>query len=279
MIENQKKILMIFRRKPPKKKGIRQRKREKKILFNFRVLRLPEKERALYLKHSRTMQRYAKLGQLRHGEYYCKMGLLINYARVEKYESMCHYMVQKFVPARSLWEASCNYDDLTNRARFEVFKALLNGFNPRKVVRGEPTPEDICKLEKSTIYGRLRSFLKRELYNHHPDQRGGRSISIENILVGVNSNVSSSFQNQLVSDFESQEDLDKTKEELLYILETQGADVARSAFFQLDERSREMVSDYLFNLDPSRGMASLPTEEDCDGIRGHYCEISSSGIA
>lgn len=64
----------------------------------------------------------------------CKGGRIIDDARVNKYEAMCHFMVRKYLPAMALYEASMDYSDLINQCRYEVFRALMN-FDPLIAMR------------------------------------------------------------------------------------------------------------------------------------------------
>lgn len=64
----------------------------------------------------------------------CKGGKPIDNERILKYENMCHFLVQKFLPARALYEASMDYDDLINQCRYEVMRALMN-FDPKIAVK------------------------------------------------------------------------------------------------------------------------------------------------
>lgn len=211
-----------------------------------------------FMKYSRRMKRLAARGQLRNGVFFCKIGGEITQERLARYESLCHYMILQFLPAKALWEASMNYDDLVNRCRAEVFLALLNGFDPESVMTKIPrTPEqyrnEIQKLEQSIVFGRLRGYLRRETWKYHPDQFGGRSCSMTLILDGINQEFDYGiFTNSEKDPLAPLDLVRKQTDRLLDILERKGTDAVRRAFFELARTDQELISDSLFEGGRSR---------------------------
>ena len=133
---------------------------------------------------------------------YCKMGREINNARISKYEGFYRKIIKDFLPGLCLMEASMAYDDLLNQLRYEAFMALKNGFDPVKAMDSTiKDPEKRAKqiqkklanpekaleqAEKNIVYGRLVNYMRRSRWKYHPDQIGGRSISLEAILMSAN---------------------------------------------------------------------------------------------
>lgn len=228
---------------------------------NFRQWKKEQKWLVKTVKKSKRIttkfSKYAKLGQLRHGEWFCKAGKPITEERIWKYENMCHFMIRKFLPANALYEAAMTYDDLINQCRMEVFLALLDGFDPIKAMSSKiEDPElrnkaiqkkllnpeiTLEKAEISIVYGRLQNYLRRTTWRFHPDQLGGRSQSLDEI----NENINQEFKNHCYTPNEVVSDavLEK-KEQLLDIIEQFGRGSvgrAKLAFNRLKKKDPEMA--------------------------------------
>ena len=134
---------------------------------------------------------------------YCKSGREIDNARIIKYEGFYRKVIKDFLPGLCLMEASMAYEDLLNQLRYEAFMALKNGFDPVKAMGSTiKDPEKRAKqiekklanpekaleqAEKNIVYGRLINYMRRSRWKYHPDQRGGRSVSLDAILASSNS--------------------------------------------------------------------------------------------
>lgn len=242
---------------------------EKKKLQRVAMLALSElyQTQTSYMKYSRRMERYARRGQLINGQLYCKAGKQITQSRVNQYEAMCHFMVRKFLPNLALWEAAFSYDDLVNQLRMEIYLALLNGFNPKTVMderaRSEEEFQDaIQKLEKTIVYGRLVSYLRRLTWKFHPDQFGGKTWCLEQI-VNREDAYSEEFRYGLFTeevdfpiDFISDQ-----KDRLIEILNQYGPEVAKEVFSRLDKNSRDLIQDSLFGSVGSKWSELIDLEE------------------
>jgi hypothetical protein len=237
----------------PKKRHLK--KAQKKALWQWRLKDKTPSERKRFLKYVRRMHRYLERGQLQSGVFYCKAGLPITEERVSNYQALCHFMVRKFLPALALWEASMVYDDLINQCKAEVFLALLNGYDPYKVLRpASRGPEqlkiELQKLEQSTVFGRLKSYLRRTVWKNHPDQLGGQTWSMNRIVdeQQKDGTARQEFRYGLYTEMEtdSLDFVQKQTDLLVDILESGGPDAARKAFFELDFDRRDLISESLF---------------------------------
>jgi hypothetical protein len=244
-------------------KRTRQKKKQKRLLWQWRVNSKPPSERQSFLKHTRRMQRYAERGQLRNNKFFCKAGQLITQERVDRYEPMCHFMVRKFYPVLSLRDTGYSYDDFVNQCRVEVFLAILNGFDPFKVMdhreRSKEQMElEIRKLEQSIVYGRLRDYLRRSSWKYHPEQLGGITWSIDQLLDRESENGHnieyrySLYTESNVDPLGSSFRMEVQKDQLLEILEKQGPEAVKKAFFELDRDSRDTIKDILFRESENR---------------------------
>lgn len=238
-----------------------------------------------YLKHARRLQRYAKRGQLVNGELYCRAGKKITPERVNQYEAMCHFMVRKFLPGLALWEASMAYDDLVNQCRMEIYLALLNGFNPKAVMdkrerSGEQLEKELLKLEKTIVYGRLKSCLRRLTWRNHPDQLGGKTWCYESLVESKVTTERVSARSSYIGGqefryglFTAERDdqffrvdfIRDQQDRLLTILEKEGAEAVKKEFFALDKRSQELLQETLFGKIESKWseLTDLGGEESC----------------
>lgn len=230
-----------------------------------------------YLKHCRQMQRLVKRGQLICGKFFCKAGKEISQERIGRYEAMCHFMVRKFLPGMALWEAGYSYEDLINQCRLEIFLALLNGFNPKLFIKGFvrgnfQNDVAIQKLEQTIVYGRLRSYLRRLTWKYHPDQLGGQSWSFDQIIDPNGDDQGrhqrSEFRFGLYTKNKDEpiigiDFIRDQKDRLLDILNQEGPEAVRQAFSVLDEESREVIQESLFEQNDWSVAASLGGEESC----------------
>lgn len=196
---------------------------------------------------------------------YCKSGREIDNARILKYEGFYRKIIRDFLPGLCLMEASMAYDDLLNQLRYEAFMALKNGFDPVKAMGSSiKDPEKRAKqiekklanpekaleqAEKNIVYGRLVNYMRRARWKYHPDQRGGRSVSLDAILYSINTNEDSddnlnafSVENN-VNFNQSQAEVDRI--DLMKAMED-GKDV-RALFLSLPEERREDVLEMLSN--------------------------------
>jgi hypothetical protein len=230
------------------------KKRQKKLASS--LSRIYETQIS-YLKHCRQMQRLVKRGQLRSGKFYCRGGKEINQERINRYEAACHFLVRKKIPGMGLWEASYAYEDLINQCRLEIFLALLNGFNPHGFIKGVATDDDIIKLEKTIVFGRLESWLRRQTWKYHPDQLGGQSCSFDEIAnpnrdTGIDQHSSRKefrfglFTKEMDSPIFPIDFIRDQKDRLLDILNREGPEAVKVAFSALDIGSREAIQESLF---------------------------------
>lgn len=237
---------------------------------------------ASFLKYCRRLERYAKKGQLRNGQLYCKAGIKITHERVNQYEAMCHFMVRKFLPGLGLWEAGFSYDDLINQLRMEIYLALANGFDPFTVMEEkertiEEIEKEVHKLESVIVCGRLKSYLRRQTWKFHPDQLGGKTWCIEEFTCqGMkNSNydkhVSREFSAGLFTESNAEplilvDFIRDQQDRLLEILDREGPDAVKKAFFALDTESRDVIQDSLFGSGVSRwnDLTNLGGDESCN---------------
>jgi hypothetical protein len=229
---------------------------------------------ASYLKHCRRLQRYAKRGQLINGELYCRAGKKITQERVDRYEAMCHFMVRKFLPGLALWEASMSYDDLVNQCRMEIYLALLNGFNPKSVMKkrdrtDQELEDELLKLEKTIVYGRLKSCLRRMTWRNHPDQLGGKTWCLEQILNREDA-CSEEFRYGLFTkehgnQFFPIDFIRDQQDRLLEILNQYGPEAAKEVFSRMDQESKELIQESLFGNTKSKWseLADLGGDDSC----------------
>jgi hypothetical protein len=171
--------------------------------------------------------------------------------------------------------------------------ALKNGFDPVKAMSSTiKDPEKRAKqiekklsnpekaleqAEKNIVYGRLVNYMRRSRWKYHPDQRGGRSVSLDSILYSLNINEDSDENMNLFSVEDkvhfnqSQADIDRI--ELMKALED-GKDV-RSVFLSLTEERREDVLEMLSNssmriesvdFDENDFIVSVPEGNESDEI-------------
>ena len=196
---------------------------------------------------------------------YCKSGREIDNARIAKYEGFYRKVIKDFLPGLCLMEASMAYDDLLNQLRYEAFMALKNGFDPVKAMGSSiKDPEKRAKqiekklanpekaleqAEKNIVYGRLVNYMRRSRWKYHPDQRGGRSVSLDAILTASSLNNDSDdnsgffmVQNKEHIDH-SQADADRA--ELLRAMED-GKDV-KQMYLSLPKERREDLLEILKN--------------------------------
>lgn len=210
-----------------------------------------------YNKRSRKFAKYAKQGQLIGGEFYCKSGKIIDQERLDKYEGLCHHMVQKFLPARALFEAALDYEDLVNQCRLEVFLALLDGFDPVKamsVTEKDPVKREralakkqadpdaaLSKAEKAIVYGRLQNYLRRTRWEYHPEQLGGQTESLDAAFAdGHHREIDKNYFS-----FDVCDQTLETKDNLLDVLETYGPERVRDHYNSLDEDARGSLVEHL----------------------------------
>lgn len=225
---------------------------EKKIPLKYMALHDRVKE-----KLKRRLAKYTALHQYKDGQFFCKSGKLISHDRLNKYEPMCHFMVLRYLPAKALWEAGFVYEDLINNCRLEVFLALLDGFDPDKAMTSQiadhaeravkevekkaDREKTLRQAEQTIVYGRLEHYLRRITYKFHPDQRGGRSSSIEAITTGINQE----FAHGLYVEPAPDQGALTLAERLMDILEEKGPEEAKMTFESMDDEHREAVLDYL----------------------------------
>jgi len=197
---------------------------------------------------------------------YCKMGREINSSRISKYEGFYRKIIRDFLPGLCLMEASMAYDDLLNQLRYEAFMALKNGFDPIKAMDSTiKDPEKRAKqiekklanpqkaleqAEKNIVYGRLVNYMRRSRWKYHPDQRGGKSISLESILIASNNNFNSQSDDVEYFIVHNQNHIDTTqaendKAELLKALEN-GKDV-KLMYNSLSKERQEDLLEILKN--------------------------------
>ena len=241
------------------------RKKKKEYALSL----MPKVLASIKVTSERKIKKYVALGQFKDGRFYCKSGQLIDDVRVSNYNRLCHYLVQKCIKAKRLSEAAFDYGDLVNQCKREVFLALLNGFDPvkamtsnekdpeKKLIREEEKRKDPKKAlkaaEKLIVYGRIKNYLRRTLFEYHPDQRGGRTISLEAWLI---SNPDSNeyhlfdsekfrkhFDQRLVSD-----SILRDRDVLMAKYDI-SPDEARRQFFEMDEGRRSDLEEYLKSFD------------------------------
>lgn len=208
-----------------------------------------QKEEKHFLRFARKMQKYIGNNQYRSGVFFCKSGKRIDETRVYKYEPLCHKLVRQYFPALALWEASLTYEDLINQCRLEIFLALLNGFDPVKAMTStivdpvERLKQEAKKLanpemalvnaEFAIVYGRIDNYLRRNAYKYHPNQMGGRAVSIDVIIAKVHQEYSSGIFIEPMEDLALSTRAEITREKLLEILEKEGAEKVRELFLDL----------------------------------------------
>jgi hypothetical protein len=208
-------------------------------------------------RRSRKFQKYAKKKQLVGGEFYCKSGRPIDEERLGKYEALCHHMVRRYLPAMALYEAALDYEDLVNRCRFEVFLALLDGFDPEKamgvkeddpkireqrLLEKQADPEmALLKAEKAIVFGRLKNYLRRTRWEYHPTQLGGQTESLDaSVVDGINQEMAKNHFSVDVSS-ETLED----KDSLLEAMDMAGPEGAKERFDLLTEDQRSDLVEHL----------------------------------
>lgn len=98
-------------------------------------------------------------------------GRPIDDARINKYEAMCHFMVRRYLPALSLYEASMDYSDLVNQCRYEVMMALAN-FSSAKALSSFRTKKALDEQGNPII---LRYKAGRPVYLMIPDEEKRQS--------------------------------------------------------------------------------------------------------
>jgi len=201
-------------------------------------------------RRAKRLKKYEELGQFKNGVYFCKGGIPIDEERLRQYDDSCYFMIQKFCPRQSIHEASFDYEDLMNRCRLEVFMALLNGWDPKKALKGkcevsqkwkdENREIAIARAERGIVKGRLINYFRRTLWTYHPDQFGGCSTSYDEICEGIHQEYRQGVfreQDPLAFSRGVQHQLDG----LLLVLRREGKEAAKEKFLHLGEDMREKI--------------------------------------
>jgi hypothetical protein len=188
---------------------------------------------------------------------YCKAGREIDNARILKYEGFYRKIIRDFLPGLCLVEAAMSYDDLLNQLRYEAFMAIKNGFDPIKAMDSsikDPekraiqiqkklnNPEKALEqAEKNMVYGRLVNYMRRTRWKYHPDQRGGRTVSL-NATFRFDKADQDDQDTLDVTSFEVKMDMNRSQAELdraaLIKAMNDGRNV-REIFMQMSEERRE----------------------------------------
>lgn len=98
-------------------------------------------------------------------------GRPIDDSRINKYEAMCHFMVRKYLPALSLYEAGMDYSDLINQCRYEVMMALAN-FSSAKALSSFRTKKALDENGSPILLGHKAG---KPLYLMVPDEEKRKS--------------------------------------------------------------------------------------------------------
>lgn len=228
-------------------------------------------------------------------------GRPIDDARINKYEAMCHFMVRKYLPALSLYEASMDYSDLINQCRYEVMMALANfssqkalsSYRMKKALDETGSPIVIGQKAGKPVYLMVPDEDKRkaEIVRKSKDPKTALRKAEESIVYGRLNNyvrrvrwkfspiqrggktISQNALSQIPNlEFEIGYSVDPSplmemsatieKEKLIDILESQGSDAAKKAF---DSLSIDMRSSILEIIDKSQIVIySVPQETESE---------------
>lgn len=258
-----------------KRRQVKVWKKQQKRLYVLSALTKPEQKARLAFE--RKIKKLAKRKQVKNGVFFCRAGKPITWERISKYEALCHHMVHKYLPAKCLTEAAFDYSDLINQCRFEVFKALLNKFDPEKALSSRETdPEKKQQIEehkranresaleaaeKYIVYGRLKNYFRRTLYDFHPDQYGGRTVSLDGLLeVVVKDNTAERIFMESQEPEVSSEVL-RDKDVLFSYLDV-SPEAAKEAFFKLDGVRQKNLLEHLRSCSTSNAWEVLLNEQE-----------------
>lgn len=227
-------------------------------------------------------------------------GRPIDDARISKYEAMCHFMVRKYLPALSLYEASMDYSDLINQCRYEVMMALANfssekamsSFRTKKALDDNGQPIVIGHKAGKPVYLMIPDEEKRssEIIRKSKDPKTALRKAEESIVYGRLNNYIRRVRWKFSPDqrggrtisadmiihspnheFEIGYSVDPAplmefsaqveKEKLLDVLETQGAGAAKEAFDKLPIDMRSSILEVIDRCQ-SRVYAAKETENE-----------------
>lgn len=228
-------------------------------------------------------------------------GRLIDDARINKYEAMCHFMVRKYLPALSLYEASMDYSDLINQCRYEVMMALANfssekalsSFRTKKALDDNGNPIIAGHKGGKPIYVMIPDEEKRksEIIRKSKDPQTALKKAEESIVYGRLNNYMRRVRwkfspnqrggrtissNMLVDSSNHEFDVEYSvdpapllefsaileKEKLLDILETQGSDAAKKAFNFLSLDVQSAIVEIINRLSTRVYSVSEPETKD-----------------
>jgi hypothetical protein len=221
-------------------------------------------------------------------------GRIIDDKRIMKYERMCHFMVRKYLPARSLYEASMDYSDLINQCRYEVMMALANfssekamsSFRTKKALDENGNPIILSYKGGKPIYLTVPDVEKRklEVIRKSKDKATALKKAEESIVYGRLDNYmrrvrwkfspeqkggkTVGISSLLSFDFVSPNkvlpqiyfDAVPEKEKLLDILYQEGPEAAKKAFDNLPEDVRLSVLESMESPFMVNGFVSLEEE-------------------
>lgn len=207
-------------------------------------------------------------------------GRPIDDTRINKYEAMCHFMVRKYLPALSLYEAGMDYSDLINQCRYEVMMALANfssdkalsSFRTKKALDENGNPILLGHKAGKPVYLMIPDEEKRksEIVRKSKDPETALRKAEESIVYGRLNNYirrvrwkfspaqkgGRTISADMLIESSSQEfdigySVDPSplmeasavleKEKLLDLLENEGADVAKGAFLRLPIDMRSSI--------------------------------------
>jgi hypothetical protein len=128
----------------------------------------------------------------------------VDAARLNEYRDLWEHLGRKAFPAGAVWGASWDSDDIDNRCRDEVFKALVDTFDPAEAMvsrvdeqnspkgrmsrhawekdMARDVQKQLAVVERGWVKKRLENFLRRTQYNYHPerlaDKNGNHDASL-----------------------------------------------------------------------------------------------------
>jgi hypothetical protein len=185
----------------------------------------------------------------------------IDAARINQYSGLWMTEIRTHFPAMCVYGAGWDIDDLQSECRNQVFKALLDTFDPGLAMMSrvdeaktakdrlkryewekemaKDIPLHLAVTERGWVKTRLENFLRRTQYNFHPQQLGGRAQSLDAI---IEETVNAEVNTHLVYEATPlEEDAQKKVDELLLVLQELGPQEAKTIFLSMGRSDREDI--------------------------------------
>jgi hypothetical protein len=186
---------------------------------------------------------------------------IVDTARLNKFHDLWDNMIRSHFPARYVWGAMMDNDDLVSKCREETMRALSETFDPDKMLSGVSfcksasarvkryaDEKELCRdfekimevAERGWVKGRISCALRRAQYDFHPQQLGGYTQSLSIISEERSNNNEMKMNLFYETALHSPEAVVKS-EELFAAVERLGPKRARNLFFGMSRSVREEI--------------------------------------